>query len=159
VKYGRLLLSKWQRMTEKSAISFMTTLVPFLVLRNSKLPFNKTFSCLYNFIRFTWEVNKTGGRLPAWLDGAWCCWLSVMSSALSPWSVSILIDLSGAKKFRVGISTAIGSCSLLGFFVGVVCRCPFLLLCSRNSSADGGVVIVVLDYSSLEALSLRTAVK
>jgi hypothetical protein len=35
---------------------FMTTLVLFLVLQNSELPFNKPFSCLWNSIRFTWHV-------------------------------------------------------------------------------------------------------
>jgi hypothetical protein len=31
---------------EKSAISFMTTLIPFLVLWNKKLPFIKHYFCL-----------------------------------------------------------------------------------------------------------------
>jgi hypothetical protein len=32
-------------MAQKSAISFVTTLVPFLMLRNSKLVFSKPFIC------------------------------------------------------------------------------------------------------------------
>jgi hypothetical protein len=40
VKYGRLLLSKRERMVEKFAISFVIILAPFLILRNSALPFN-----------------------------------------------------------------------------------------------------------------------
>jgi hypothetical protein len=53
VEYGRLLLSKREKMVEKSAMSFVTVLVPFLVLRNLMLPFSVPFSFLCNCIRFT----------------------------------------------------------------------------------------------------------
>lgn len=41
----------------------MTTLVPFLILRNSKLPLTKSFNCFCNCIRLIVEVITTGGGL------------------------------------------------------------------------------------------------
>jgi hypothetical protein len=82
----------------------MITVVQLLVLWNSKLSFSKHFSCLCNCVRFIWEVSTMGGGLPAWLDGAWCCWHLVVSSASSPWSASISICLSGVKNFWMGTS-------------------------------------------------------
>jgi hypothetical protein len=40
-------------MVEKSAVCFVKKLALFLMLRISKLPFSKPFSCLCNCIRFT----------------------------------------------------------------------------------------------------------
>jgi hypothetical protein len=45
-------------------------MVPFVMLRDSKLPFSKFFSCLCNCIVFICEVGTKVGGLPAWLDGA-----------------------------------------------------------------------------------------
>jgi hypothetical protein len=97
------------------------------------MPFSKPFSCLCNCLRFAWTVSTMGGGLPAWQDGPWCCWRSVVLSALSPLSASISIDLSGAKKFRVGTSgfyhnwgSLTPMVDVVGswLFVGVVCRFP-----------------------------------
>jgi hypothetical protein len=41
------------RMPETSAISSVTTLVPFVVLQNSKVPFSKQFSCSRSSIKVT----------------------------------------------------------------------------------------------------------
>lgn len=57
----------------------MTTLVPFLMLRISKLPFNKPFSCLCNCIRFAWEVSeivvayRPGYMAPVVANPLWIC--------------------------------------------------------------------------------------
>jgi hypothetical protein len=146
------------------AISFVTTaLVPFLVLRNPKLPFSKHFSWLCNCIRFTWEVITMGGGLPASLDGTWCCWRSVVSSASSPWSASISIDFSRAKKFRVGTS---GFDWNLGSLTPVVDIVDFLALLSASSIdfrfqlLEGRRCINCgLGCFPLPALSLRTSFK
>jgi hypothetical protein len=115
-------------------LHFMTTLVLFLVLQNSKLPLSKPPSCPCNCIRFTWEFSAIRGSLPAWLDGTYCCWPSVESSALFPWSASISVDIREAKKFQVGTSSFDcnwgvvcfrgGCCWLLGSFVDLVWRLP-----------------------------------
>jgi hypothetical protein len=156
-------------MAQKSVISFVKTLVLFLVLRKSKLTFSRPFICLCNCIAFAWDVSATGGGLPDWLDGACCCPSSMKTSASSPWSASTSNYFSGAKNFRVGTScfdsnwgsltpvvNVVGSFALLsessvGFY--------FRLLCSRNSSLDGGAVIVVLAIYTLPAPSFKTAFK
>jgi hypothetical protein len=82
-----------------------------------------------NCIRFTREVSITGGCIPAWLDGTCCCWPYVESSA-SFWSSSISVDLRGAKKFRVGISSFDGS---WGSLIPVVDDAGFLTLSLASS--------------------------
>jgi hypothetical protein len=49
-------------MAEKSVISLVTTLVPFLVFWYSKLPFIKSFSCVCNWIKLI--VDKRDGKQP-----------------------------------------------------------------------------------------------
>jgi hypothetical protein len=46
-------------------MSLVMTLVPFLVLWNSKSCFATPFSCFYNWIRFAADVNAIGGGLLA----------------------------------------------------------------------------------------------
>jgi hypothetical protein len=53
----------------KIHISFVTTLVLFLVLQKSKLPCSKPFICLCNYIRFTWEISTMGCGLLTCLAG------------------------------------------------------------------------------------------
>jgi hypothetical protein len=68
-----------------------------------------------------------GGGLPALLDGFWCCWRSGVSSALSPWSASISVVLSWAKRFLPQLAEVDSRCRyyrLLDSVVGFVCRFP-----------------------------------
>jgi hypothetical protein len=69
VKQGRFSRSKYSyvRIAEKSAISLVITLVPFLVERNSKLPLHKPFSYFCSRIKFSGEVSPMGGGLPVLL--------------------------------------------------------------------------------------------
>jgi hypothetical protein len=69
VKCGRLLLSKWERMAEKAAITFVTALVQFLVLRNSKLPFSKPFGCLQSQSYFT--TDGLSSISSSWRQASW----------------------------------------------------------------------------------------
>jgi hypothetical protein len=64
-------IGKKDLMADTSDSSLVTTLVLFLVLWNSKLPFviPPSFFCS----RFVAEVRMTGAGLPAWLDVACCC--------------------------------------------------------------------------------------
>jgi hypothetical protein len=131
----------------------VTILVPFLVF------------C----ISFTWDVSTMGGGLPAWLDGAWCCWRSVLVSLSSPWSACNSMDPSVAKNFRVGTSGFDRNWGSLTPMVEVVDFLVALsassvgfrlhLLSSRNSSMDGSAVIVVSAVSFSAALYFRTAIK
>jgi hypothetical protein len=50
-------------MAEKFAITLVTTLVSFLVLRNSKLPLTKSLNCFCNCIRLVVEVKQRVGGL------------------------------------------------------------------------------------------------
>jgi hypothetical protein len=59
-------------MTEKSTISFVRTLVLYLVFRNSKLPLTMPLMLLCNCKRFVAEVRMMGGGLPAWFVVPWC---------------------------------------------------------------------------------------
>jgi hypothetical protein len=91
------------------------------------------------------------------------------SSASSPWSAFISINLSEAKKFRtrtLGFDCNWGSFTPVADVAGFLALLSelsesfrFRLLCLWNSSLDGGAVIVVLALSSYAVLSLRTAVK
>jgi hypothetical protein len=90
----------------------------------------------------------------------------VVLSALSPCSAFISIDLSGAKKFRVGTSyfdsnwvSLIPVMDVVGFLAllsasSLVFR--FRLLWSRKFWMDGVAVIVILAVSHLATLPLRT---
>jgi hypothetical protein len=81
----------------------------------------------------------------------------VVSSASSPWSACISVGLSEVKKFRVGTSVFDCNWDSLTPVVDVVdflaplsassVGFRFRLLCLRNSSMDGGAVIVVLAVS------------
>jgi hypothetical protein len=93
----------------------------------------------------------------------------VVSPAPFPLSVSISIELGGAKssqggklrlRRQLGVVDSSGECCrLLGSFVGFVITFSLSSLCWRNSSMDGCAVIVVLAVSHLPALFLRTVVK
>jgi hypothetical protein len=130
----------------KSAISFMTILVPLLVFWNSKLPVTKPLFCLCNYIRFVVEVSTMAGGLPDLMDDACCAFLSGFSvgSSTRVHSTSICVALMGAKKFLVGSSPCdhiLGSLGpdavmtvsfyLLACSSDGICLC---LPCSQNSS-------------------------
>jgi hypothetical protein len=61
-------------MAEKPAISFVTILVPFLVLRNSKLLVTVSLTFLCNRMTLVVEVSTMGGGLPDLLSNG-CSWL------------------------------------------------------------------------------------
>jgi hypothetical protein len=60
VKYDRFLLSKMDFTDWKSAMPLMITLVPFLVVRNSKSPLTAHFSCFCSWIGLTADVRTIG---------------------------------------------------------------------------------------------------
>jgi hypothetical protein len=131
----------------KSAKLLVITLVPFLVVRNSKLFSTTFFSCFWSWIRLVADVSTIGGGLPVLL--------AVDSSHGEPSvvedSVSISATRRGAKKFRVttafgGELTPVGDV-LAGtlplvpvVFLRTACCSSegfrLRLLCSRNSSVD-----------------------
>jgi hypothetical protein len=73
MKYGRLMLSKWERVAKNAPFHSWQLQSRFWCYRTQKLPFSKPFSCLRNWTRFTWDVSTIGCGLLAWLDSAWCC--------------------------------------------------------------------------------------
>jgi hypothetical protein len=76
------------------------TLVPFLVLRNSKFSLTTPFSCFCSRIRLTADVRTIGGGRPG-LAGAAAS--RGVASVLAE-SVSMSDARGGAKKFRVATS-------------------------------------------------------
>jgi hypothetical protein len=167
MKYVRLFLLKWKQKVEKSALPFVKTLVLFLVLRNSKLPFSKPCSCLFQFYQV--YLREVSMRRPTFLS-EWRLLLLILGGVVR---VLFMVSLrfswpQWGKEFpagnfilrpRLGIFTPLAD--VAGFLVllsvsseGFRCR----LLCSRNFSLDGGAVIV-LALSPFEALYFRTAVK
>jgi hypothetical protein len=126
-------------MAEKSNISFVSTLVLFLVFWNSKLSLAMPLICFCNCNRFVVEVKIMGGGLPAWFVSP-CCPPSLVSSFAHSSSISVL---RGAKKFLVGSSACghiRGSCTLLlitaVLFGTLSCLSEgfrFCLFCSQNS--------------------------
>jgi hypothetical protein len=57
-------VSKWDLTDWKSAMLLVMTLVPFLLLRNSKFPLTTLYSCFCNGIRLVVDVRIIGGGLP-----------------------------------------------------------------------------------------------
>jgi hypothetical protein len=66
----------------------VTTLVTFLVLRNSKVSLATPFNCICNWIRLVADVNTPGGGLPIFLE-----LLSQLRWTLSGASVSMKLKL------------------------------------------------------------------
>jgi hypothetical protein len=134
-------------MVEKSAISFVTILVPLLVLRISKLPLTISLMCLCNYIGFVAVVSTMGGGLPALLDEGCCNSLLRSSDVPSARvrSTSIYAVFEGANKFFVGTSPFGRSMGSLDSGVGTLVLDFFAfssegfrlrLICSGNSSVD-----------------------
>jgi hypothetical protein len=99
----------------KSAISLVTTFVPFLVLRSSKVPFTRSWMCFYSWIRFLtavsnyrWWPFRPRGCVRSPSACACCCCSSV--------SASISDVRKDAKKFRSGTCIAFRA----RFYVSVV---------------------------------------
>jgi hypothetical protein len=80
-------------MVEKSAISLVTTLVPFLLFLGSTLPFKRHLGFFSNYSRFVSGIKIIAGDQSAWLDGS--CWSPLVSS-------SSISARNGAKKIRTG---------------------------------------------------------
>jgi hypothetical protein len=76
------------------------TLVPFLVLRNSKFSLAKLFSCFCSKIRLTADVRTIGGGRPGLAEPA----VSRGVALVLVESVSMSDARSGAKKFQVATS-------------------------------------------------------
>jgi len=55
-------------------MSFVTTFIPFLVVRNPNVPLIIGFSSPWNFNRFSDIVMMTGGGLPTAFGTEICCW-------------------------------------------------------------------------------------
>jgi hypothetical protein len=137
-------------MFKKSAISFVTAVVPFLV-------FHKAFSWFCDWIKLLhmwvwWEA-----ACLFWLLGD-CCWYSPTDRSLlsSVCSTSISAALRGAKKFRVGSSScdslrcsvapAVGMLALFVWFASSSEDLCFRLFCSLK-----------LSWASICCVSLWTA--
>jgi hypothetical protein len=141
-------------MAEESAIPFVTILVLFIVSRNSKLSFSKSFSYLCNFVVFTRESSIIRGVIPAWQDGASCfshtlwslpcrlCGQPPFHLNINWWSLTPVMDV-------VGFSTLLPASSVGSRF----------RRCSRNCYLDWGRVMLIFTVSLLSELCLRTAVK
>jgi hypothetical protein len=101
-----LFYSRYASMAAKSSISFVTILLPLLVLRNSKLPVTNPLNYFCNSIRLFVEFGTTGEGLPDLLNdfcygspsGFWA------ETSTTGRSISISIALRGPKKFLVGSS-------------------------------------------------------
>jgi hypothetical protein len=104
------LASKWDLMDWKSAMPLVMTLVPFLVLRNSKFYLTTFFSCSCNCIRLVVDVRIVGGGLPV-LPGTAS---SFEVTSVPEASVSMSAALRRAKKFQV--TTSLGGYLRLATF-------------------------------------------
>jgi hypothetical protein len=85
----------------------VVTLVPFLVLRNSKVLLTKVFSCFCSRIRLTADVRTIGGGRPGLAGAAASRGVATVLAEI----VSMSDARSGIKNFRVstslrGVSTA-----------------------------------------------------
>lgn len=93
----------------------------------------------------------------------------MLSSASSPWTDFVSVDLRKTKNFWVGASSFGGRWGLFapvpyvaGFFVLFSASSEYFnyrRLCLRNSFLDGGVIMMVLVVSAPEVLCLRSVVK
>jgi len=128
-------------------MSFVTTFIPSLMVRISKMPFIKTFISPLNFSGLTEVVRMTrGGLLTPCSTGYGYCWVrgSEPAPSFTVVSVSTSTALRGAKKLRIEITYGCVATALSDF---VEQRCflavpgsasseefvPFRLRRSRNS--------------------------
>lgn len=108
------------------------TLVPFLVLQNSKFSLSTPFSCFGNWIRLTTDVRTTGGSLPVFL-GAIA--LRGEASVLAE-SMSMSVARSRVKKFQLATSLGEEVFTDGGIFA---CNATFFTFLAVSSELHGSL--------------------